>query len=481
MSNISIIIQREFNERVRKKSFIITTLLMPLLMVALMAAPALIMQFSRGDEKRIAVIDESGLVAPRLESDEELRFEPTDLTTEEARRTLTDRFGVLRIGGDILENPSDVKLYANSSSSLSVESSITDQIERILEAEKLKRYNIDNLQQILDEVKTTVTLQTFRNDKSQEEETHAQSSTVATVTGYVLGFILYMFLLIYGQMVMQSVIEEKNNRVLEVMVSSVRPFDLMMGKILGIASVAVVQVAIWGVLICGIGAAVMPHLMPSDVMASAQAMQQGMPDAAAASGMDPEMLQAVAAITDLGYIVRIFVCLLLFVFGGYLFYSAMFAAVGSAVDNVQDASQLQTPITLPIILALLMMFAVIRDPNSQMAFWFSVIPFTSPIVMIVRIPYDIPLWEIALSLAVLYASFVGMVWFAAKIYRVGIFTARNRRSGSCSSGCGTNTDRRGSGKSAAGPFRAAPRRIAAVFSVRKITGKRNIFINLRQI
>ena len=421
MSNISIIIQREFNERVRKKSFIITTLLMPLLMVALMAAPALIMQFSRGDEKRIAVIDESGLVAPRLESDEELRFEPTDLTTEEARRTLTDRFGVLRIGGDILENPSDVKLYANSSSSLSVENSITDQIERILEAEKLKRYNIDNLQQILDEVKTTVTLQTFRNDKSQEEETHAQSSTVATVTGYVLGFILYMFLLIYGQMVMQSVIEEKNNRVLEVMVSSVRPFDLMMGKILGIASVAVVQVAIWGVLICGIGAAVMPHLMPSDVMASAQAMQQGMPDAAAASGMDPEMLQAVAAITDLGYIVRIFVCLLLFVFGGYLCYSAMFAAVGSAVDNVQDASQLQTPITLPIILALLMMFAVIRDPNSQMAFWFSVIPFTSPIVMIVRIPYDIPLWEIALSLAVLYASFVGMVWFAAKIYRVGIF------------------------------------------------------------
>ena len=421
MSNISIIIQREFNERVRKKSFIITTLLMPLLMVALMAAPALIMQFSRGDEKRIAVIDESGLVAPRLESDEELRFEPTDLTTEEARRTLTDRFGVLRIGGDILENPSDVKLYANSSSSLSVESSITDQIERILEAEKLKRYNIDNLQQILDEVKTTVTLQTFRNDKSQEEETHAQSSTVATVTGYVLGFILYMFLLIYGQMVMQSVIEEKNNRVLEVMVSSVRPFDLMMGKILGIASVAVVQVAIWGVLICGIGAAVMPHLMPSDVMASAQAMQQGMPDAAAASGMDPEMLQAVAAITDLGYIVRIFVCLLFFVFGGYLFYSAMFAAVGSAVDNVQDASQLQTPITLPIILALLMMFAVIRAPNSQMAFWFSVIPFTSPIVMIVRIPYDIPLWEIALSLAVLYASFVGMVWFAAKIYRVGIF------------------------------------------------------------
>ena len=206
-----------------------------------------------------------------------------------------------------------------------------------------------------------------------------------------------------------------------VMGSSVRPFDLMMGKILGVASVAIVQVLLWGVLIAGVGALVMPHLMPEDVMASAQAMQQGMPDAASMSGMNPEMLQAVAAMTDLGYIVKIFVSLLLFVFGGYLLYSAMFAAVGSAVDNVQDASQLQMPITLPIILALLMMFVVIKDPNSQLAFWFSIIPFTSPIVMMARIPYDIPLWEVALSLVVLYASFVGMVWFAAKIYRVGIF------------------------------------------------------------
>ena len=369
MSNISIIIQREFNERVRKKSFIITTLLMPVLMIGLMAAPALIMQFSRGDEKVIAVIDDSGLVAPKLENDEEIRFETTELPTEEARKQLTDKFGVLYIGGDILKNPNNVR----------------------------------------------------RNDKSQEEDTQAQSSAVATGVGYVLGFILYMFLLIYGSMVMQSVIEEKNNRVLEVMVSSVRPFDLMMGKILGVASVAIVQVLLWGVLIAGVGALVMPHLMPEDVMASAQAMQQGMPDAASMSGMNPEMLQAVAAMTDLGYIVKIFVSLLLFVFGGYLLYSAMFAAVGSAVDNVQDASQLQMPITLPIILALLMMFVVIKDPNSQLAFWFSIIPFTSPIVMMARIPYDIPLWEVALSLVVLYASFVGMVWFAAKIYRVGIF------------------------------------------------------------
>ena len=421
MSNVSIIIQREFNERVRKKSFIITTILMPVLMIVLMIAPALIMEYSRGEQKTIAVIDDSGLVAPQLQSNEELRFEPTDLSTEEARRSLTDRFGVLYIGSDILENPSNVKLYANASSSLSIESNITGQIEDILEAEKLKAYHIDNLQQILDEVKTTVTLQTFRNDKSQEAELQAQSSTVATAAGYILGFVLYMFLLIYGSMVMQSVIEEKNNRVLEVVVSSVRPFDLMLGKILGVALVAVVQVLIWGVLIFAVGAIVLPQLMPAEMMAGVQAMQQGMPDAAAMGDMDPEMLQAVAAVTDTGYILKIFVCLLLFVFGGYLLYSAMFAAVGSAVDNVQDASQLQMPVTLPIILALLMMLAVIKDPNSSLAFWFSIIPFTSPVVMMARIPYDIPLWEIVLSLVVLYASFVAMVWFAGKIYRVGIF------------------------------------------------------------
>ena len=400
MSQVGIIIGREFNERVRKKSFIITTLLMPLLMVGLMFAPMLIMKYSGGDEKHIAVIDESGLIAPRLQSGKELIFEPTDLSTEAARKELTDKFGVLYIGSDILTNPNNVKLYANSSSSLSVESNITGQIEDIIEAEKLKSYNIENLSQILQEVKTRVGMQTFRNDESQEEEAHAKSSVVATGTGFVLGMILYMFLLIYG--------------------SSVRPFDLMLGKILGVASVAVVQVLIWGAL-CVVGALAVAQMMPPEMMEGVQAMQQGVPGAAAAIDVNPEMLQVIAAITDFGFILRIFAYLLLFVFGGYLFYSAMFAAVGSAVDSIQDAQQLQTPITIPIILALLVMISVVNDPNSQMAFWFSMIPFTSPVVMMARIPYGIPLWEIILSLVILYASFTAMVWFAAKIYRVGIF------------------------------------------------------------
>lgn len=419
MSNVSIIIRREFNERVRKKSFIVTTLLMPVLMIGLMAAPALIMQYSGGDEKRIAVIDQSGLVADRLESGGEVLFESCDLAPEEARRTLTDRFGVLVVGADLMTDPQSVKLYVNSSSSLMLEEEITGQIERIVEEEKLRAYDIENLQEILDRVETRIVLQTFRNDQSQEEESQARSSMVATALGYILGFVLYMFLLIYGSMVMQSVIEEKNSRVLEVMVSSVRPFELMMGKILGVASVAVVQVLIWGVLIGAAGAVVIPSLMPAEVMQSAQAVQQGM--AVEGTDLNPEMLQAVATMTDTGYIAGLFAALLLFILGGYLLYSAMFAAVGSAVDSIQDAQQLQTPITIPIILALLMMLAVIRDPNSQLAFWFSIIPFTSPVVMIARIPYGIPLWEVALSLAVLYGSFVGMVWAAAKIYRVGIF------------------------------------------------------------
>ncbi len=205
------------------------------------------------------------------------------------------------------------------------------------------------------------------------------------------------------------------------MVSSVRPFELMMGKILGVASVAVVQILIWGVLIAGIGALAMPHLIPADMMASAQAMQQGGMAAVSGSGFDPDMLQAVAAMSDPGYLIQIFVYLLLFVCGGYLLYSAMFAAVGSAVDNVQDAQQLQLPITIPIILAFVVMMSVMKDPNSQLAIWFSMIPFTSPVVMMARIPYGIPIWQIILSLVILYASFAVLVWLAGKVYRVGIF------------------------------------------------------------
>jgi len=252
MSNIWLIVAREFNERVRKKSFIVTTLLMPVLMLGLMLAPALMMRYASGQTKTIVVIDRSGLVAQHLESSDEVRFETSDLPVDTARRVMIDKFGVLYIGADVLTNPSDVKLYANSASSMMLEENLRGQIAKVLEREKLRAYRIEDLDRILADVKTDVKMQVVRNDEGSPS---SGSSAVAAMVGLGLGMVLYMFLLIYGAMVMQSVIEEKSSRVLEVVVSSVRPFELMMGKIFGVASVAVVQVLIWASagLRCGCG------------------------------------------------------------------------------------------------------------------------------------------------------------------------------------------------------------------------------------
>ena len=420
MNKIGIIITREFNERVRKKSFIITTILMPLLMIGLMVAPSLMMLFAKGEQKSLVVIDQSGIIAPQLEGDEEINFTPMDVTLEEARAD-SNIFGVLWIGSDVVDNPSNVKLYTNSSSSMSLESNLASQMEKIIERERLKRYDIENLEQIMQDVKVRVSFTTFRNDLSEEgEDEEATSSAIAYLLGLVLGMMLYMFLIIYGSMVMTSVIEEKGSRVLDVLVSSVSPFQLMMGKILGVASVAVTQIAIWGVLVCGIGAVVLPALMPEDVMQTVEAVQMGQMTSVEAD-IDADLLSAVSLATDVGGLIMMFVWLLLFLVGGFLFYSAMFAAVGSAVDSIQDANQLQTPITVPIILALILAMSVFNDPNSTLAFWGSIIPFTSPVVMMARVPFGIPTWQIILSLVLLYASVVAMAWAAGKIYRVGIF------------------------------------------------------------
>ncbi len=420
MNKIGIIIAREYNERVRKKSFIITTILMPILMLGLMAAPTLMMLFATGETKTLQVIDQSDIIAGQLEGSDEIIFEQVATSLDEARAN-QDIFGVLWIGEDIVKNPSNVKLYTNSSSSMSIEESIASQMEKIIERERLKLYDIENLEQIMHDVKASVSLTTFRNDLAEEGEAEeATSSTIAYLLGLVLGMMLYMFLIIYGSMVMTSVIEEKGGRVLDVLVSSVSPFQLMLGKILGVAAVAVTQIALWGVLVSCMGAAVLPALMPEDMMQTVEAVQAGSMTSVEA-GLDADMLSALSLATDLSGIVMMFVWLLLFLVGGFFFYSSMFAAVGSAVDSIQDANQLQTPITMPIILALILAMSVFNDPNSQLAFWGSIIPFTSPVVMMARIPFGIPTWQIVLSLVLLYLSVVGMAWVAGKIYRVGIF------------------------------------------------------------
>ena len=418
-SKIGIIIAREFLQRVTKKSFIITTILFPVLMIGLMIAPALIMAFSTTETKEIYVIDHSGIVAQNLKSSDEVSFVIADEGAPDTLRTHGNSYGVLFIGNNIVEKPGNVQLYTGEASSMAVERTITSQMEEIIKDEKLKQYNIENINEILRNVETTVTLQTFRTDSDNEEST-SSSSMVSYAIGTLLSLVLYMFLLMYGQMVMTSIIEEKNNRVLEVMVSSVKPTQLMVGKILGIGSVAVTQIAIWGVLISSAVGILLPMLRPADIMAQATALNAGTLDSSA-SNVDADLLGVIAAAGNVAYIVKLFALMAAFLLGGFLFYASMFAAIGSAVDNIQDASQLQTAAIMPIIIALVISMSVATDPNSPLAFWTSLVPFTSPMIMMMRIPFGIATWEIALSLGILYISIIGMIWIAAKIYRVGIF------------------------------------------------------------
>ena len=418
-SKIGIIIAREFLQRVTKTSFIITTILFPVLMIGLMIAPALIMAFSTTETKEIYVIDHSGIVAQNLKSSDEVSFVIADEGASDTLRTHGNSYGVLFIGNNIVEKPGNVQLYTGEASSMAVERTITSQMEEIIKDEKLKQYNIENINEILRNVETTVTLQTFRTDSDNEEST-SSSSMVSYAIGTLLSLVLYMFLLMYGQMVMTSIIEEKNNRVLEVMVSSVKPTQLMVGKILGIGSVAVTQIAIWGVLISSAVGILLPMLLPADIMAQATALNAGTLDSSA-SNVDADLLGVIAAAGNVAYIVKLFALMAAFLLGGFLFYASMFAAIGSAVDNIQDASQLQTAAIMPIIIALVISMSVATDPNSPLAFWTSLVPFTSPMIMMMRIPFGIATWEIALSLGILYISIIGMIWIAAKIYRVGIF------------------------------------------------------------
>ncbi len=416
-SKIGIVIKREYLERVSKKSFIFTTILMPLFMATIMIAPALITMFSSPELKHIAVIDDSGIIAPTLKNDDGVKFIPITDPIEVAKAN-DSIDGILVINRDILTSPTGATLYTHDASSMLIEQNITSQIEKTIEDNRLRNYNIENLDQIINDINANITLTTYRiNDEAEDS---SSSSTLSYIIGMIMSLLLYMFLLLYGQLVMTSIIEEKNNRVLEIMVSSIKPGQLMMGKILGIGAVALTQVLIWGIIIVSMSAYVLPTILPAEIMGEVNAFNAGSLNTATANN-DIEMLQALSIISNVSYVVNIFVYLILFLLGGFLFYAAMNAAIGSAVDNVQDASQLQSVVMIPIILGLVMSMSIINDPNSTFATILSMIPFTAPMTMMTRIPFGIPTWEIITSLVILYISFVGMVWLSAKIYRVGIF------------------------------------------------------------
>ena len=400
-SSLGIIISREYLERVKRKSFIITTILMPLLMLAMMVLPGIITAFSGPEEQSIAVIDDSGLIAPRLQNDGDIKFIPV-MGQLASIKADDDYEAILVIGPNVVSEPeSSISLYTRGAPSMQTESYITGQLERAIEDLRIRSYNIENLAKILEEIQVDINLQTFRIDKDEESAT---SSMLSYILGMAMMLTLYMFILLYGQMVMNSIIEEKNNRVLELVVSSVKPNDLMLGKILGIGAVAFTQIMIWVVLLLACSMWVMPGIISM-----------------AADSGDASVTAALTQLGDTGFMVKLLVFLVLFLVGGYLFYSSIYASIGSAVDNIQDASQIQTIAIVPILVAFMVSMAVVNDPNSGLAFWTSLIPFTSPMVMMARMPFDIPLWESILSTVILYASFFGMIWIAAKIYRVGIF------------------------------------------------------------
>lgn len=419
-SKIGIIVAREFNERVRKKSFIITTILAPIFMVAVMVLPVLFMMFSSTDTKIIAVVDESGIVAPKLESNEELTYIVDSDPLAEVRKR-DDVFGILYINKDVVKNPNGVKFYTNDALPMIVEARITHTVKNVVRDHRLQSYNIENLDKILADADVDLTLQTFKNKIDAEgDDEESASAMTSYMLGLFLSMALYMLMLLYGQLVMNSIVEEKGNRVLEVMVGSVKPFQLMLGKILGVGAVAVVQLLIWSVLVTLISGVIMPLLVPADMMAEVTAMQSGTLDTANAH-FDMDLIQTISVISNVWYIVRIFGYMLLYLIGGYFFYSAIYAAVGSAVENIQDAAQLSNIATMPIILGIIFEMSCIQNPNGSLAFWGSMVPFISPMVMIVRLPFDVPDWQVWVSLGILYASCIGMVWLAAKIYRVGIF------------------------------------------------------------
>lgn len=418
MNNTSIIIKREYLERVNKKSFIVTTILVPVVMLALMILPTVLMVMMPTSMKTVAVVDDSGLILPQLKSTDEVSFFAADAPLD--RMLNNDSiYGVLVIDRNILVNNNGVRLLTPNTANSAVENTIVSQMEQIIEAEKLKNYNIENLDQILKDVHTVVSLKSIRVE-GDDEEGESQSAELNSAAGIALNFVLYMFLLMYGAVVMNSIVEEKGNRVLELVVSSVKPMQLMLGKIVGVGLVAFTQIAIWGVIIIGASALLLPVIIPADVMAEAAAINAGAVDIASAS-IDTDLAHVIATFTNVGYVAGIFALMLVFLIGGYLLYAAIFAAIGAAIDNLQDSSQMQLVGTLPIIIGLFASMVAVADPEGTFAVVMSLFPLTSPMVMMARVPFGIPGWQIALSVVILALTIVLMIWIAGKIYRVGIF------------------------------------------------------------
>lgn len=416
MNKIGIIIKREYLRRVSKKSFLIVTLLMPFLIAALVFVPLWLATIKSDDVKTVAVIDATGKYNSLFRDTETYRFVNSDKSLEEYRNN-TDKeiYAFLNITEDLLTNPKAATLYSEKQIPGELSRLVNQTLREELENEKLESFNIPNIKEIIAESKINFNVQTIKWTSDGREG--ASSAAVASVIGTIFMLVVYMFIIAYGSMVMQGVMEEKTNRIIELMVSSVRPFDLMMGKIIGIAFVGLTQLFLWGIMtsvLIGIGTFMMGGGVDPSALQQGMAMQQGM--SAESMGQLGEILQIIESIN----FVEIGVFFILFFIGGYLLYASIFAAIGSAVDQQEDTNQFIAPVMIFMVFALYAGIYSMDNPDGPLAFWCSMIPFTSPIVMMIRISFDVPLWELLLSVAILFVTAIGITWFSAKIYRVGI-------------------------------------------------------------
>jgi ABC-type Na+ efflux pump, permease component len=425
-----IIISREYLNKVKKKSFIWTTLLVPILIAGLTIGLMVVMMNTKEKTKTIAVVDESGIVVPYMTDTETIHYKVLEgIPVDSVKVRLADMGfdGVLSIGAlDEAEKTVPADLFSPKPFGMELVDNINARINRAVEDYRIASYNIEGLDQILKDVKANVRLRSYTISDSGEEK--ISEAGVYSILSMILGIFLFMFITLFGGMVMSSVIEEKSSRVVEVLVSSVKATELMFGKIIGIALVALTQFLLWIVLsvaIISIGGAVigfdkLKGANPTEMVSSMGGVDAEQLEAATAQMTEESGIATVmGTLTNLPWGQLIGLFLVYFIFG-YLLYASMFAAIGSAVENEGDTQQLQLPLTIPLMLAYFIALYAFRAPDSQIAFWGSIIPFTSPIVMISRLPFGVPAWEIILSIALLIVTFVALAWVSAKIYKVGI-------------------------------------------------------------
>jgi len=417
MSKIGIIIQREYKTRVVKKSFIIMTFLSPLLFAAIMVIPLWLSSAKTTESKTIAVVDRTDEYAQAIPSNESYQFEIAKEPNQDIGKSKlsSDYYAILLISGDLMKDSTAVTLYSQKQINLDLKSYIADHLSKYVENKKLEASHIPNIRQIIKESQTPVNVTTVKLDNNGNEV--ITSTDIATFIGAMATFLIYLFIFMYGAQVMRGVVEEKTNRIVEIIISSVRPFEMMMGKIIGIALVGLTQFLLWillTVIITNVAGIAMFGSTFSQLQQSAQ--MTAVQDHNTTHQLVLSLIQGLQGI-NFAEIIGFF---LFYFVGGYLLYASLFAAIGSAVDNETDTQQFMLPITIPIIFAFYAAFYSLQNPDGPLAFWCSIIPFTSPIVMMVRLPFDVPLWEKLLSVSLLIITFLSTTWLAAKIYRTGI-------------------------------------------------------------